>query len=90
MAKTTGIIVASPRVRRIGRFIDQLSLYLHHRCVENDLPATPIEPFVTELFGKMARSDEELCIMSLLDLLLDEDCMDEIFYQFRRSMTADD
>lgn len=80
------VIVASARVRRIARFIDQLGLSVCQRCLECGLPTSPVEAFMTEIFGKMVRSKEDFSLIELLEMLVADHCREEIFERYRRKI----
>lgn len=87
MVAQAKVIVADNRVRRIAKFIDQMTLALSQRAIECDLPTGPLEPFMTEIFGKMCRSkDEEFPLMQLLEMLLCDVLREEMFERYRRKL----
>lgn len=78
MARTK-VIVASARTGRIAKWCDQISLVVHQRCIEADLPRTGVDFYVNDLFNEMVRSKQELDIIELLQMLLCEEVRDQIF-----------
>ena len=86
MARTK-ILVASARVRRIARFVDQLGLFIASRAIESNLPTTPIEHFTNEIFHSMVDDAEEFELLELLVILTNVKACEDVFQRYRKRMT---